>query len=49
MLLSTIKDEFEELVANWPGDKTTNIPVKGVGGLFICAATVSCCIEGNKQ
>jgi hypothetical protein len=44
-----IRDDYEDLPADWPGDETLAFLVQRADGLFIYAATVCRFIKGDEQ
>ena len=48
-MLGEIKDEFEDLSEDWPGDEKVNYLVKKADGLFIYAATVCRFIKDDEK
>jgi NACHT domain len=48
-MLGDIKDEFESLSEDWPGDEKINSLVKRASGLFIYAATVCRFIRDDEE
>jgi hypothetical protein len=48
-MLGEIKDEFEDLSEDWPGDEKINSLVKKADGLFIYAATVCRFIKDDEE
>jgi hypothetical protein len=48
-VLGEIKDEFEDLSEDWPGDEKINFLVKKASGLFIYAATVYRFIKDDEE
>ena len=48
-MFGKIKDDFEDLPKDWPGNETINSLVQNADGLFIYAATVCRFIKGDGQ
>lgn len=44
-----VRDVFEDLASDWPGDENINLLVQRAEGLFIYAATVCRFIKGDEQ
>ena len=44
-----IRDDFEDIAADWPGDEKIDLLVKRAQGLFIYAATVYRFVKGDDQ